>query len=158
MRQWRKFQVQLDLARRRAGVHHRTSHRALQVRAQARLRAVVLGRALALTERQPHRERRGAVVGGGYTGSGHNEWVKLLPRGEFALVFVSNEDTPTDVTCDAACFAQVAANATAYSVRDLWGHATVGVLSPPLSLTAKQLPIHGGVAMWRFSPVQAVEA
>ena len=44
----------------------------------------------------------GAVVGGGVTGSGHNVWGKLLPDGAFALVFISNEDTPTDVRRPAA--------------------------------------------------------
>ena len=35
----------------------------------------------------------GAVVGGGFTGSGHNVWGKVLPHGDFALVFVSNFST-----------------------------------------------------------------
>ena len=38
------------------------------------------------------------------TGSGKNVWGKLLPDGELALVFVTNEDTAVDVACDAACF------------------------------------------------------
>ena len=34
-------------------------------------------------------------------------WGKLLPDGGFALGFVSNENVPTDVTCDAACFGKI---------------------------------------------------
>lgn len=105
----------------------------------------------------------GAVAGGGWTGSGHNVWGKLLPEGAFALVFVSNEDTPMNVTCDAECFESMtmptspagevaSAAAAAYRVRDLWAHKEVGVIHPPFSLTAKQLPIHGGVAAFKLSP------
>ena len=114
----------------------------------------------------------GKVVGGGYTGSGHNVWGKLLPGGDFALAFVSNEDQATDVTCDADCFAQMVggspssssssssslpatattSSSTTYTVRDLWAHKDVGTVSPPYSWTAKQLPTHGGVALLRFSP------
>ena len=43
--------------------------------------------------------------------------------------------------------------AAAYRVRDLWAHKDAGVIRSPLSLTAKQLPIHGGVAAYRLSPV-----
>ena len=98
----------------------------------------------------------GEVVGGGYTGSGHNVWGKLLPGGDIALVFVSNEDTPTDVTCDASCFGKLADTheaVSAYRVRDLWQKKDVGEIRPPFTLTASKLPIHGGVAAYRLSPV-----
>ena len=88
------------------------------------------------------------------TGSGHNVWGKLLPGADFALVFVSNEDAPTDIACTyKACFEAlgVERNAT-YAVRDVWAHKDVGTLAAPFSFTVKQLPIHGGVAMYRFTP------
>ena len=101
----------------------------------------------------------GEVVGGGYTGSGHNVWGKLLPGGDIALVFVSNEDTPTDVTCDASCFAKLgdANAASGYRVRDLWQKKDIGEIHAPLTLTASKLPINGGVAAYRLSPVAEVE-
>ena len=74
--------------------------------------------------------------------------------GMFALAFISNEDQPTDVACDAAYFAQM--NATGmYKVRDVWGKADAGTASAPFSLTAKGLIPHGGVAMYTFTPVAA---
>ena len=92
-------------------------------------------------------------------GSGTNVWGKLLPDGAFALGFVSNEDTPTDVTCDAACFANVTSSGVAselepaaFSVRDLWLHQDLQVLKPPFSFTAKALPPHGGSAVFKFTP------
>lgn len=93
-------------------------------------------------------------------GSGTNVWGKLLPDGAFALGFVSNEDTPTDVTCDAACFANITASGgtielapAAYSVRDLWLHQDLAeVLKAPFSFTAKALPPHGGSAVFKFTP------
>ena len=110
----------------------------------------------------------GAVVGGGWTGSGHNVWGKLLPGSDFVLAFVSNEDAPTDVTCDDACFAQLApvaaaadeAAPSAWKVRDLWAHEDVGTVevgASGFSWTAKQLPIHGGIAAYRFSPATAAD-
>ena len=42
-----------------------------------------------------------------FHGGGTNVWGKLLPGGDFALAFVSNQDVPTDVTCDAACFDKI---------------------------------------------------
>ena len=100
-------------------------------------------------------------------GSGSNVWAKMLPDGAFALGFVSNEDVPTDVTCDAACFgaifaggwanttdAAVAAQAapSSLSVRDLWLHKDMPPLKPPYTLTAHALPPHGGVEMFRLTP------
>jgi alpha-galactosidase len=108
----------------------------------------------------------GKVEGGGYTGSGANVWGKLLPGGDFALVFVSNEDAPRDLTCNATCFDMLLSSssragggggavlASQYTVRDLWQHADVGVVSAPFTLTAKQLAAHGGVAAFRLSPKQ----
>eukprot|EP01045_Picozoa_sp_COSAG04_P009328 COSAG04_NODE_537_length_12906_cov_3.938705_4_plen_111_part_00 len=89
-------------------------------------------------------------------GSGTNVWGKRLPQGAFALAFVSNEDKPTDVTCDAACFANITAGSaapTALTVRDLWTHEThPAPLKPPYSLTAEALPPHGGVAVYKLTP------
>jgi len=95
-----------------------------------------------------------AAQGRKANGSGHNIWGKLLPGEDFALVFVSNEDVPMDMTCDAACFALVSADpAATYTIRDLWLHKDVGTLSSAggLSFGVKQLPIHGGVAAFRFT-------
>ena len=39
------------------------------------------------------------------------------------------------------------------TVRDLWRHEThVAPLKPPFTLTAKALPPHGGVAMYKLTP------
>ena len=76
------------------------------------------------------------------------------PAGDFALVFVSNEDAPTSVTCDAECFGRLlgpAASGT-YSARDLWAHQAAGQLSVPGNFTAHALAPNGGVAAFRFSP------
>jgi hypothetical protein len=207
---------------------------------------------------------KGSGTSGG-KGSGTNVWGKLLPGGAFALGFVSNEDTPTEVTCDASCFDKIFAggiwpppagntsnrkcnaasfpkdlgdtqclglkrspewamdnaglccaacedlgaacetwqycakgkpcatagdsaqgcflgsektchNATtgwvsrarggtpsppptphvpgppSLSVRDLWLHEDLPELKPPYSLTAKAVPAHGGVAVYRLTP------
>ena len=67
-----------------------------------------------------------------------------------------HEDTAQDVTCDAACFAKMNVTAgVAYKVRDLWAHADVGTVKPPLTYTAKGLIPHGGVALFKFTPQQA---
>ena len=107
----------------------------------------------------------GRIVGGDLMydkkagkGSGTNVWGKLLPDGAFALGFVSNEDTPTDVTCDAKCFANMTASsgadaAAGFTVRDLWLHTDhPAPLKPPYTLTAKALPPHGGVAVFKLTP------
>ena len=88
------------------------------------------------------------------TGSGNNVWGKALPAADFALVFVSNEEVPWSLSCDAECFAAFFDNtattpAAAYRVRDLWAHADLPeLLRVPFNLTAA-LPIHGGVAAFR---------
>eukprot|EP01047_Picozoa_sp_COSAG01_P020770 COSAG01_NODE_1187_length_11337_cov_185.267574_5_plen_173_part_00 len=38
------------------------------------------------------------------------------------------------------------------NVRDLWLHKDLPPLKPPYTLTAKELPAHGGVAVYRLSP------
>jgi hypothetical protein len=50
----------------------------------------------------------------GGEGSGTNVWGKLLPGGDFALGFVSNENTPTSVTCDGACASNHSATIAAF--------------------------------------------
>ena len=93
----------------------------------------------------------GAVAGGGWTGSGHNVWGKLLPKRDFALVFVSNEDVKTNVVCNADCFAPLGIlKSEVFTVRDLWLKKDVGELRAPFNFTAMQLPIQGGVAAYRF--------
>ena len=45
-------------------------------------------------------------------------------------------------------------------MRDLWAHKDVGVVkigASGFSWTAKQLPIHGGIAAYRFSPATAAD-
>jgi len=89
-------------------------------------------------------------------GSGQNVWGKLLPGSDFALVFVSNENSPMDLTCDKSCMANMTKSGgkATYKVRDLWAHTDVGVIqSPNYTWTARQLPPHGGGAAFRFSPV-----
>jgi len=96
-----------------------------------------------------------AAQGRKVNGSGHNIWGKLLPGEDFALVFVSNEDTPQDMTCTYdACLKALGVDKTAaYTIRDLWLHKDVGTLSSAggFSFGVKQLPIHGGVAAFRFT-------
>ena len=94
------------------------------------------------------------------TGAGHNVWGKLLPGEDFALVFVSNENNPINITCDATCFGKmhVVENAK-YLVRDLWSEGETGgrfeqTIASPFTFTADNVPIHGGVAMYRFTPQQ----
>ena len=96
-----------------------------------------------------------ATGDGGWTGSGHNVWGKKLPGDDFALVFVSNEDVPTNVTCDVDCFSLLGVNtAQSYTVRDVWLHSnTKDVVKAPMTFTVHHVPIHGGVSMFRFSPV-----
>jgi len=100
----------------------------------------------------------GKVEGGGWTGSGHNVWGKLLPGGDFALVFVSNEDTLTNITCDVTCFQLLGVEGSLqlkFTVRDLWKHSTLqNNFTSPFTFTAHNIPIHGGVAMYRFTLVR----
>merc|ERR1711907_144425 len=84
------------------------------------------------------------------TGSGTNVWGKLLPQGEVALAFVSNENSLTNVTCDVDCLSQ-AGLAGEYKVRDLWQHkdlGTVDVSSP----FAKEVAGHGSALLFKLSP------
>jgi len=95
----------------------------------------------------------GKAVDGTYTGSGVNVWGKLLADGDFALVFVSNEDKPTNVTCDADCFANMTNDAVErYAWKEVWSE-THGTLIRPFSLTQLLEP-HGGVAVFRVSPIK----
>ena len=96
----------------------------------------------------------GKATDGTYTGSGSNVWGKLLPDGDVALVFVSNEDSPTNVTCDASCFKQVMNDDSvdSYSYHEVWS-GEKGVLKRPFSMTNLIQP-HGGVAVYRFKPQQ----
>jgi len=101
----------------------------------------------------------GQVEGGGYTGSGHNVWLKKLVGDEFAMVFISNEDIPTNVTCDTECFNLSGINTSkSYTVRDVWLHSDLDeTLKAPMSFTVDNIPIHGGVSMFRFTPINTVD-
>jgi len=100
------------------------------------------------------------LVGGNLTfdktkgGSGMNVWGKLLPEGDFALVFVNNEGQAMDLTCDQKCFTDLIGDTTSdtYTVRDMWAHKDVGSLKAPYSWTAHSIPAHGGVAAFRAAP------
>jgi alpha-galactosidase len=98
------------------------------------------------------------VTGGEFQGQGQNVWGKLLPGLDFALVFVSNEDTPTNVTCGPNCFSSMIhwgppdLQTDSFTVRDLWKHEIVGTVRPPYYVWTAELPAHGGAAAFRFSP------
>lgn len=82
-----------------------------------------------------------------------NVWGRQLSGGAFALGFVNNGGAAANVTCDAACFAQlrVPAGVTQLKVRDLWAHADLGTLSAPFSFTA---PVNGTgfAALFKLTP------
>jgi hypothetical protein len=68
-----------------------------------------------------------------------NVWGRKLSKGDFALGFVNNAASPTNVTCDSACFKNLLdgdTRASAITVRDLWSHKTVAVLHETTSFTA----------------------
>ena len=99
------------------------------------------------------------------TGSGTNVWGKKLPNDSFALVFVSNENDVVNVTCNSTCLSDIIGDGMTvgssdgtYEIRDVWSHTTLATkLSPPYdSFTATELEPHGGVAMYRFTPSQAL--
>ena len=93
----------------------------------------------------------GKATDGTYTGSGSNVWGKLLADGAVALVFVSNEDSATNVTCDSSCFKQVMDDSVnSYSYHEVWSGAK-GTLTRPFSMTNLIQP-HGGVEVYQFKP------
>ena len=63
-------------------------------------------------------------------------------REDFALVFVSNEDTPQDMTCtyDACLKALGVDKSAAYTIRDLWLHKDVGAWWHPPCAAASLPP------------------
>lgn len=83
-----------------------------------------------------------------------NVWARPLANGDRGIAFVSNDHAPTNVTCDAACFA--AANVTisprGVRVRDVVSHTDLGVLFPPYSYTAL-LGVDGDGAAIRVTPL-----
>ena len=83
-----------------------------------------------------------------------NVWGRTLAKGDIALGFVNNADTPANVTCDAACFATVLKGSTPTSLRarDLWQHADIGTITPPFTFTAT-VNANGAAAVYRFTPV-----
>jgi alpha-galactosidase len=97
----------------------------------------------------------GKAADGSWTGSGHNVWGKKLPKDDFALCFVSNEDIPTNITCDEECFSLLGVDTTiTYTVRDVWKSSLLDkLLKAPLTFTVNNVPRHGGVSMYRFSPI-----
>ena len=77
-------------------------------------------------------------------------------------MFVSNEDVPTTITCTyATCFEALGVSQDhTYTIRDLWLHEEVGELSANefFNFTVTDLPIHGGVAAYRFTKAAAAAA
>jgi hypothetical protein len=70
-----------------------------------------------------------------------NVWGRKLAGGAYALGFVNNGGYNATVTCDGACFAATGVTSGRYTVRDLWAHQDVGVVSAPFSFSA---PVPGG--------------
>jgi hypothetical protein len=73
-------------------------------------------------------------------------------------VLLNNGGGDANVTCDAACFAALGAPAgTSYTLRDLWAHADLGVLSPPLTRTVA-VPSSGQSRAFKLTPTAAPAA
>jgi hypothetical protein len=84
--------------------------------------------------------------------------------------FLSNEAQPQNMTCNTTCFdkifaggvwppangmvaaAAAAAAPASLAVRDLWAHVDLPTLKPPYSLTVKDVPAFGGIAIYRLTP------
>jgi len=78
-----------------------------------------------------------------------NVWGRQLVHGSWAVVFLNNQDTEADITCDSDCFSQMNFGVDTVYVRDLWTHTNNGTTSTS-SYTAKNVPRRGGSVMVRF--------
>jgi alpha-galactosidase len=84
--------------------------------------------------------------------SGTNIWGRALKDGSFAVVFLNNNPSTMDITCDSACFAQMKYPAgQKLGVRDLWAHTNLTPITAG-SFTSKAVPGSGGCTMYRFTP------
>jgi len=97
----------------------------------------------------PHQALR--LAGGDLSSArGTNIWGRALSDGGFALVFLNNSPTPTDITCDGTCFSQMKYSpSTRLTVHDIWTHTDIGQVSGA-NLTAKAVPANGGCAFYRL--------
>eukprot|EP01098_Paradermamoeba_levis_P016984 TRINITY_DN947_c0_g2_i2.p1 TRINITY_DN947_c0_g2~~TRINITY_DN947_c0_g2_i2.p1 ORF type:complete len:169 (-),score=63.67 TRINITY_DN947_c0_g2_i2:87-593(-) len=88
------------------------------------------------------------------TPSPTNIWGKKLQDQSWAIIFLNNANTTSDVVCDSECFAKTDFPASAVlQVRDLWQHAVIGTTSAS-SYTARSVPPNGGSVLLRFTRVQ----
>eukprot|EP01102_Stenamoeba_stenopodia_P008347 TRINITY_DN2398_c0_g3_i1.p1 TRINITY_DN2398_c0_g3~~TRINITY_DN2398_c0_g3_i1.p1 ORF type:complete len:429 (+),score=94.89 TRINITY_DN2398_c0_g3_i1:40-1287(+) len=83
-----------------------------------------------------------------------NIWGKPLSAGVggWAVVFLNNDDSVLDLTCDLGCFRVMGFDAgqTLY-VRDLWAHTNNGTVLTDDGFTAMNIPAQGGSFTVRFS-------
>jgi len=104
--------------------------------------------------RHPEFPYQGTRLAGGdlSSGSGTNVWGRALNDGSFGVVFVNAYGTTQNITCDANCFMQMKFNPRIkLTIRDLFLHATVDVISPG-SYTATNVLGNGGSRIFRFIP------
>jgi len=88
----------------------------------------------------------------GTTLSTYNVWGKKLKNGSWAVNFLNNKDTASDVTCDSNCFAKMGFKPTDnLKVRDLWKHTDLTPITAN-TYTVKALPATGGSATLLFAP------
>ena len=72
-----------------------------------------------------------------------NIWGRRLSNNRYAMGFVNNGNSPTNITCDASCFAKFLSSSSSpksVTIRDVWSHADVAKLTEPFTFTA---PVDG---------------
>jgi len=104
--------------------------------------------------RHPQFPYQGTRLAGGnfMQGASWNVWGRALNDGSFAVVFINNGANAMNITCNAACFAQMQFQSNVkLTVRDLFLHKTVAIISPG-TYTAINVPGNGGSSIFRFYP------
>ncbi len=81
-----------------------------------------------------------------------NVWGRVLNDGSVGLAFVNNAGVSGNVTCNAACFAQLGLPARTFTVRDVWQHADIGVLTPEAMVLSGAVAAQGGSRLFRLTP------
>eukprot|EP01065_Artemidia_motanka_P037879 TRINITY_DN46782_c0_g1_i1.p1 TRINITY_DN46782_c0_g1~~TRINITY_DN46782_c0_g1_i1.p1 ORF type:complete len:417 (+),score=88.14 TRINITY_DN46782_c0_g1_i1:63-1253(+) len=98
--------------------------------------------------------KQGSRLHGGPLASGAtNVWARPLSGGRFAMVLINTGAAAADVTCDAACFAQIGVKPGNHvAAKDLWhtGHAVPDITNA--SFTAVGLAPQGGHMMLLLTP------
>ena len=81
-----------------------------------------------------------------------NVWARPLATDSWAFVFLNVGANITSVTCDKECISQTALAGRDVTVRDVWLHKDIGVVSKLTTLTAPMLAAEGGHAMYVLTP------